>query len=429
MVTYQTTKRFQIEQIWTHNFRSIEHAMVDLEQLTVLVGPNASGKSNVLDILRFIKDALQRDLDAAVSIRQGFDAISRRVSNRISSKFEIGLRATMRSVEPQSYYTIDYSFCLTGLDDNSFQVESESATIYSFEEHELIVEFRIEKGNIVSPKPLVRSKIEPQLIPDEYETDFDPNDLALPTLFRFRGSINRLSDELDSSNHAIYDAFRTLNIFFRHLRNMRFYHIFPNTIREPQKIMNANYLEENAVNLASLLRELEKGNPVFLSRLRTGLSSLIPGVVNLEVASVGGYLVVRLQHKSDGWEEWFDLSQESDGTLRLLGLLTALNQRYVPLIGIEEPELTVHPGTMPALADLLKEFSKRSQLIITTHSPDFIDCVSDYRTVDSLRVVNNVEGVTTVGPVSHDNVETVKRHLFSPGDLHRMGELTTMQSS
>ena len=258
---------------------------------------------------------------------------------------------------------------------------------------------------------------------DEYDTDFDPRDLALPAYIRFSRTMNRISDEFDATGRSIHDGMRALNLFFRHLLNMRFYHIFPNTIREPQKLLNGRYLDEDAVNLASVLRELEKSSPMYLTRMKEGLNDLIPGVVDVVVSYAGGYLIVRLKRQSQGYEEWFDLSQESDGTIRLLGLLTALNQHRVPLIGIEEPELTVHPGTMPALADLLKEASKRSQLIITTHSPDFIDCVSDYRTIQSLRIVESKEGITNVGPASPDNIEVVKRHLFSPGELHRMGEL------
>ena len=121
---------------------------------------------------------------------------------------------------------------------------------------------------------------------------------------------------------------------------------------------------------------------------------------------------------------WIDLSQESDGTVRLLGLLAALYQtRSLPLIGIEEPELTVHPGAMSQLADLLNEASRRSQVIVTTHSPDLIDCLTDYRTVESLRIVELVDGVTVVRRVADGQAEAVRKHLFSPGELHRMGEL------
>ncbi len=70
----------QINRVWARNFRSIADAAVELDPLTVLVGPNASGKSTVLDILRFVKDALSFNLEAAISMRNGLDAIRRQDS-------------------------------------------------------------------------------------------------------------------------------------------------------------------------------------------------------------------------------------------------------------------------------------------------------------------------------------------------------------
>ena len=58
--------------------------------------------------------------------------------------------------------------------------------------------------------------------------------------------------------------------------------------------------------------------------LKKDLGRLIPGVSDMEVTSAGGFLVVRLKHDSVPGGAWFDLSQESDGTVRLLGLLAAL---------------------------------------------------------------------------------------------------------
>ena len=143
---------------------------------------------------------------------------------------------------------------------------------------------------------------------------------------------------------------------------------------------------------------------------------------------MGGYLVVQLKHNAIPGGPWLDLSMESDGTVRLLGLLVALYQRQplprrFPVVGIEEPELTVHPGALAVLADVLNEAARRTQVIVTTHSPDFIDYLTNYRTVENLRIVELDGGVTTVRQVADNQAEAVKKHLFSPGELHEWESL------
>jgi predicted ATPase len=120
----------------------------------------------------------------------------------------------------------------------------------------------------------------------------------------------------------------------------------------------------------------------------------------------------------------FEASQESDGTLRVLGILVALFQEPPPsLIVIEEPEITVHPGVLGTLADLISEASqKRSQVIITTHSPDLISKFDP----KNLRVVEwNYQDGTTIAPVDETQLEIINDKLFTSGDLLRIEGLRT----
>ena len=114
---------------------------------------------------------------------------------------------------------------------------------------------------------------------------------------------------------------------------------------------------------------------------------------------------------------WFDLSYESDGTVRLLAMLTALFQEpALSLIGLEEPELAIHPGAMAVLADTMIEAASRGQVLVATHSPDLIDRMP----VESIRAVSAEGGSTTAGPVAHHQLESVRAGLFLPGELHSM---------
>ena len=424
MATSQMPQRpatFQVNKVWIKNFRSISDASLDLGRLTVLLGPNASGKSNLLDVLRFIKDTLRFDLETAISMRHGLGAVIHHDSRANNASIEITLTGIVRSPNIDTLFSLEYGFAITMTDEGQYSVSHEYGKIWDRDNIDSTTEFRIEHGNLVYPMSLAPTSRQQSFFDDRDDnTDFDRTDLAFPAVLRMirRFTVTREARD-DRSARLLYDGLAYLH---RSLLNMRFYHIFPNTIREPQKLGNTSVLDEDAGNLASVLREMSRQRLSAMNSLKRSLERLIPGVLDIEVTLVGGYLVVRLKHDVRRGSSWYDLSQESDGTIRLLGLLAALYQpQPVPLMGVEEPELTVHPGALAVLSDILNEASKRSQILITTHSPDFIDCVTDHREVDSLRIVELVEGVTTVRTVAEPHLEAVKMHLFSPGELHRMG--------
>lgn len=219
--------------------------------------------------------------------------------------------------------------------------------------------------------------------------------------------------------HAVSGAFP----LYKFLREMEFYTLYPDNLRLPQKAYNPYRLSDEGYNLASVLRFLKKTKSPGVSSLLEALGRVVPGLHDYSVSQVGGYLVTRLHHappREGKRGPAFDLAQESDGTLRMLAILTALYQDPPPsLLGLEEPELTIHPGVLAVLCDVLQECSLRNQIVITTHSPDLIDGLP----ADVLRVVEKANGVTQVGQVSESQRETIAEMLFSPGELMRIDGL------
>ena len=356
-----SVRGFRIVRVWAKNFRSIADSTLELTPLTVLVGPNASGKSNVLDILHFLSDALRADLGSGPiptpRDRRHPASAARRKTTQHRDRCKCG--DTPLLVRLQLHDRAADS-------DGDYRVGHERGELCELNEEAYTLSFSIKDGNLVTPKFL---RVDRLPIGDD-ETDFDSADLALPSLRRLLFHRRRGGEEGFDRR-----PYRVASDFQQGIGSLRFYHMFPNTIREPQEVGNPYPLDEDGRNLASVLREMRKRRPRVMDQLKGSLHDLIPSITDIRIVSAGGYLVTQLRHDdSSGRSAWFNLTQESDGTVRLLGMLVALYQYpYLPFIGIEEPELTVHPGALMVLADLLQEAAKRSQILVTTHSPDLID--------------------------------------------------------
>src|SRR5205814_534591 len=118
----------------------------------------------------------------------------------------------------------------------------------------------------------------------------------------------------------------------------------------------------------------------------------------------------------------------SDGTLRALGVLVALFQagngtgERVPLVGIEEPEVAMHPAAAGVLLDSLRDASRHTQVLVTSHSTDLLD--SEEIDTDSILAVVAEAGVTRIGPLDQAGRSALRDHLYTPGELLRLNQLS-----
>jgi predicted ATPase len=117
----------------------------------------------------------------------------------------------------------------------------------------------------------------------------------------------------------------------------------------------------------------------------------------------------------------------SDGTLRALGVLVALFQApanaHQPyrLVGIEEPEMALHPAASGVLTDSLQDASRYSQVLVTSHSPDLLDdqSISD----EAIIAVVAEHGDTKIGRLDEAGRSALQDHLYTAGELLRMDQL------
>ncbi len=132
-------------------------------------------------------------------------------------------------------------------------------------------------------------------------------------------------------------------------------------------------LEPDASNLGLILSRLRR-NANARRTLVEALKVIYDGIDDVDVSVEGGTVQVFLLERNGP----MPATRLSDGTLRYLALLTLLcDPNPPPLICIEEPELGLHPDVLPTLAQLLRDASERTQLVVTTHSPILVDALSE----------------------------------------------------
>lgn len=208
---------------------------------------------------------------------------------------------------------------------------------------------------------------------------------------------------------------------------MGFYNLNPKLIRELQKPQDGRLLKPAGENIASVIGHLERTAPDALEVIQEYLQTVVPMVHGVERKAIGPMETLEFRQDMAGAKHpWRFLAQNmSDGTLRALGVLTALfqgNRDYAPtVIGIEEPETALHPAASAALREALLRASEKTQVIVTSHSPDLLDDLS--LSADALLAVVSRAGETRIASLDEASLFALRDQLFTAGELLRLNQL------
>jgi predicted ATPase len=368
------------------NYKSIAACEVELGPLTFLVGPNGAGKSNFLDSLRFVADSLHTSLEHALRERGGIGEVRRRSGGHPN---HFGLRFCFSLPSGEAGH---YAFRIGARPQGGFEVQEEECKVHAAEALGQVHHFRIESGAVRNTS------------------------LAGPA-----ASIDRLylvSASGLSPFRPVYEA----------LSRMGFYSLNPDRIRDLQSPDAGELLARDGSNITSVLAQLKKNNPSRKQRIEDYLSKVVPGVHGVDVKVIGPKETLEFRQQVAGKDPWrFLAANMSDGTVRALGILVALFQSAngvgprVPLVGIEEPEIALHPAAAGLLLDGLREASRSTQVIVTSHSPDLLD--DEKLDNESILAVYAERGSTHIGRLNPSGRTALKNRLYTPGELLRMNQL------
>jgi predicted ATPase len=190
-------------------------------------------------------------------------------------------------------------------------------------------------------------------------------------------------------------------------------------LRGPQRAdLPASFLSEDGRNLGIVLNDL-LNRPRTKKRLLDELKQFCEFVEDITTKIVAGTVECFLHER--GFRDAIPSTRLSDGTLRYLWLLTILcHPEPPPLICIEDPEIALHPDSLPRLAELLLEASQRTQLVVTTHSDVLVSALSD--TPEAVIICERDDDGSHLRRLER---EPLKEWLdkYSLGELWRMGEM------
>jgi predicted ATPase len=380
-----------ITRLALRQYKSIESCDVELGPISILVGRNGVGKSNVVDALRFVADALRNTLEYSIRERGGIDQVRRKsLGGRPTHP---GISLDVRLAEGRS---ARYTFRIAAVQGRGFRVDQETCEVSSSTSNGLH-SFRVEHGHVKNWTP---QSAQPATSEDRLYL------VAASGLPEFR---------------PVYDV----------LTRMTFHNLNPEAMKYPQRPEPGELLVHDGRNLASVIKQIQSTSPEALDRVKSYLQAI-------------GVPITRIAHKQAGALETIEVAQElevpegkrnsnfdamalSDGTIRALGILVSLvSAKGVgaggpSLIGIEEPETALHPAAAAALMEALAEGSARTQLIVTCHSPDLLD--HPIVLPDMIRPVVIENGRTVVGKLDPGKAELLRKHLSTAGELLRLDQL------
>jgi predicted ATPase len=373
---------------------SFRDSTIELGRLNVLIGPNAVGKSNLIEVIGLLQAAPASFATAILrggGIRQWI-WLGDRVPSPIAS-VDCELKLTRgRQVGPVTY-GLQFSEDSNGpviLREYLGRVNSESDGVYLNRQYNG-AEFGSEALKLMQVQASVPMLLSPtESVLAQFKNPADPTPIT------------------EVGNH------------FARIRIFREFRTGPQSGARQGVSTNApkDALMDGGDNLALVLNELNFHD--VHERIKKYLRRFCERFEDVKV-SVGEGLA-RAFLREAGLVEMLSAIRMSDGTLKFLSLLAALFHPVPPpLMCIEEPEVGLHPDALQLVADALIEASESMQLIVTTHSDALVDALTD-RPETVLVCERDFDNGTQMKRLSKDALKTWLEH-YTLGELWRKGEI------
>jgi predicted ATPase len=425
-----------ITKIEVQGYRLLNGFKADLRPLTVVIGANAVGKSTLLDCLQLIAQCADSPLNTAIGWHWGMSSLLNASTGENRLGWKISFEKPRNSFwsrlplddDQKLYYEVSLQGDVQGQAQAQYEIlrKPEPASGYS------------EAFKYLEATPYRRQ------IYSRGQHNLVPFDEALPQTNQVRETAVQNSSGINPPVPAQEPALMLSQIrFFNEfpipssarvlLANMAFYPGFDMTrfssLRtKAAEIKPVTLLSLNGENLGTVLHEVltRYDYRSAASDLREFMKAAYPALEDIHCdTTYGSPAQVLVRAREKGMQRSMELWELSDGMLRFLCLASALlNPVPPPLVTVDEPETGLHPKLLPVVADMIKTAAERTQVLVTTHSPDLLNRFD----LDDIAVMSRsgeVPKATWHRPADRKTLAQMLKAVTGEtlGDLHRSGEL------
>lgn len=393
-----------IKRIHIAGYRSLGEAeLTHLSRLVILFGPNAAGKSNLLDALDLLGHLASEDTLAAAFRRHRGNRLERPLP---ISWFFHGFQDPKS--ESEIVFEVDLELHSSIMDRLNRELKQREQELSLERPYTRVTHSRLRYSVVLQYSKEARSLYVRQesLVP--LRKDGTPNKSIVPYI-KYDEDSARVSVKLERQAHPrFYDLPRTRTLLSeigdavnhphlvavaRELKSLRVYYVEPIRMRDAVNDMEATDPGPHGEQLASFYHWLKRRHDLRFKNLIHNLARIVPGITGLDVKeSAEGFLDLWIAENGRGE---FPAALVSEGTLRLLCILGIAATPDPPsLVGYEEPENGVNParlGEMLSILESAADSEMETQFILTTHSPAVIDFFPD-----AVKVLCEQDGVGSV---------------------------------
>jgi SMC domain protein len=413
-----------IEHIHVRNFKSIKEATLNLEPLTVIVGANAAGKSNIINVFRFISNIITVGIDNAIALQGGIPYLTNACLKK-GTPIEISFTVNLSSEGWVRHSDIKHiGFEIERIHYHFIIQPNLRGNGYHIYRDTLQFDFKCMKVNASAKKEDRYTDMSESLT---FLFDRKTPESSVKVSFSFSDNSsfdNDTKEKIKQDTSAfffcklanenkkelmLYRMALLLPPFFSEDSLIRIFDFDPRVLKASSSMVSIRRLNEDGSNLALVLRGILNTKEK-RKKLTTLLNEFLPFVESITVENnLDKSVSYKLQEKYSN--KSFHANFLSDGTVSVLAIIIALYfEAESNVIILEEPERNIHPKLLPDFLASAEDVSTEKQVIITTHNPELLK----HSSISNVRLVTRDKTGFSIVSSPKDS-ETVQR--FIKNDL------------